>query len=134
MAGTSALGASKSPAARLAGFIARYDPAVARLARATRAGMRRRFPTALELVYDNYQFLAIGYGAPDRASDCIVSLAVSPKGPSASSTERPCPIREVFWRARADRRGFSGLRAHPRWKSRLSWPCCAPRHPGHGRP
>ena len=44
--------------------------------------MRKRLPTALELVYDNYQFLAIGYCATERASDCIVSLAVSPKGVS----------------------------------------------------
>jgi hypothetical protein len=74
--------ASASPAARLAGFVAKYDPAVARLVRVARAGMRRHLPTALELVYDNYQFLAIGYCATERASDCIVSLAVSPKGVS----------------------------------------------------
>lgn len=37
-------------------------------------------PTAIELVYDNYQFLAIGFSATERASDCLVSLAVSPKG------------------------------------------------------
>jgi hypothetical protein len=41
-------------------------------------------PTALELVYDNYQFLAIGYSASERASDCVVSLAVSPKGVALS--------------------------------------------------
>jgi hypothetical protein len=76
--------ASTSPARQLAGFIARYDPAVARLARATRTAMRRRFPTAWELVYDNYQFLAIGYSASERASDCIASLAVSPRGVALS--------------------------------------------------
>jgi hypothetical protein len=72
--------ASLSPAAQLASFVAKYDPGVARLVRATRAAMRKRLPTALELVYDNYQFLAIGYSATDRASDSIVSLVVSPKG------------------------------------------------------
>ena len=46
--------------------------------------MRKRFPTALELVYDNYQFLAIGYCASERASDCVASLAVSPKGVALS--------------------------------------------------
>lgn len=75
---------SLSPAAQLAGFVAKYDPAVGRLVRATRAVMRRRFPTAWELVYDNYQFLAIGYSASERASDCIASLAVSPKGVALS--------------------------------------------------
>ncbi|MBI3792934.1 MAG: hypothetical protein HY275_18920 [Gemmatimonadetes bacterium] len=46
--------------------------------------MRRLFPTALELVYDNYQFLAVGYSATERASDCIASLAVSPRGVALS--------------------------------------------------
>jgi len=73
-----------SPAKQLAGFIAKYDPGVARLARGCRATLRKRLPTAHELVYDNYQFLAIGYSASDRASDCLVSLAVSPKGVALS--------------------------------------------------
>ena len=73
---------TETPAKQLAAFIAKYDPAVARLARATRAALRKRLPTALELVYDNYQFLALGFGATERASDAIVSLAVSPKGVS----------------------------------------------------
>jgi hypothetical protein len=73
-----------SPVKQLAGFIARYDLTVARLARATRAAVRKRLPTAIELVYDNYQFLAIGFSASERASDCIVSLAVSPKGVALS--------------------------------------------------
>ena len=73
---------TETPARQLAGFIAKYDPAIARLARATRAALRKRLPTAMELVYDNYQFLALGFGATERASDCVVSLAVSPKGVS----------------------------------------------------
>jgi hypothetical protein len=73
-----------SPVRQLGAFLAKYDPAVARLARALRTVMRRRFPTAFELVYDNYQFLAIGYCASERASDCIASLAVSPKGVALS--------------------------------------------------
>lgn len=73
-----------SPAQQLAGFVAKYDPRVAKLARATRAAVRKRLPTAIELVYDNYQFLAIGFSASERASDCLVSLAVSPKGVALS--------------------------------------------------
>jgi hypothetical protein len=73
-----------TPAKQLAGFLAKYDPAVAKQARAARAALRKRFPTALELVYDNYQFLAIGYAATERASDCVVSLVVSPKGVALS--------------------------------------------------
>ena len=75
---------AESAAKQLAGFIAKYDPPVSRLARATRAAVRKRLPTAVELVYDNYQFLAIGFSATERASDCLVSLAVSPKGVALS--------------------------------------------------
>jgi hypothetical protein len=73
-----------SPAAQLAAFLAKYDPAIGRRVRPMRTAMRRHFPTALELIYDNYQFLAIGYSATERASDCIASLAVSPKGVALS--------------------------------------------------
>lgn len=76
--------AKETPAKQLAGFIDKYDPSVAKLARATRTAVRKRLPTALELVYDNYQFLAIGFSATERASDCLVSLAVSPKGVALS--------------------------------------------------
>lgn len=73
-------GTAATPSKQLAGFIDKYDPRVAKLARSLRAAMRKRLPTANELVYDNYQFLAIGYCSTERASDCICSLAVSPKG------------------------------------------------------
>lgn len=75
---------AESPARQLAGFIDKYDAPVARLARSTRAAVRKRLPTAVELVYDNYQFLAIGFSATERASDSVVSLAVSPNGVALS--------------------------------------------------
>ena len=71
-----------SPAKQLAGFIAKFDPAIAQRVRSCRAALRRRLPTAVELVYDNYNALAIGFSATERSSDCIVSLAVFPKGVS----------------------------------------------------
>jgi hypothetical protein len=77
-------GVVESPARQLAGFIAKYDPAVAKLARSTRTALQKRLPTANQLVYDNYQFLAIGFSTTERASDCMVSLAVSPKGVALS--------------------------------------------------
>jgi hypothetical protein len=69
-----------SPAVQLAAFIAKFDPATARLIRQCRTVMRRRFPTAHELVYDNYNFFVIGYCSSGRPSDCIASLAASSKG------------------------------------------------------
>ena len=61
-------------------MIAKFDPAVARLARAARATLRKRFPTAVELVYDGYNALAIGYSSTARTSDGIVSIAVYSRG------------------------------------------------------
>src|SRR5258706_8838898 len=78
------LRAPASPARQIEGFIARFDPAVARVVRACRSALRKRLPTAIEQVYDNYNFLAIGYCSTERTSDCIVSLAVSAKGVALS--------------------------------------------------
>jgi hypothetical protein len=41
--------------------------------------MRERLPGAIELVYDNYNALAIGYGPTERASEAIFSIAVYPR-------------------------------------------------------
>lgn len=76
--------ASGSTARQIAGFISRFDPAVARLMRAARTAMRKRLPAAIELVYDNYNFFVIGYCSAERASDCIVSLAASARGVALS--------------------------------------------------
>jgi hypothetical protein len=73
-----------SAAAQVAAFIAKFDKDVAKLTRSARSVLRKRFPTAIEQVYDNYNFLAIGYCASERTSDCIVSLAVSAKGVALS--------------------------------------------------
>jgi hypothetical protein len=73
-----------SPASQVSSFIAKFDPAIATLIRSARATMRKRLPTALELVYDNYNFFVIGYSATERASDCVVSLACGANGVSLS--------------------------------------------------
>jgi hypothetical protein len=68
-----------SPEKQLASFLAKYSPQVASLAKALRKKMRQRYPTALELVYDNYNALAIGFGPSERASEAIFSIALYPK-------------------------------------------------------
>ena len=73
-----------SPAKQLADFVARFDRPIAKLVRSVRSALRKRLPTAIEQVYDNYNFLAIGYCTSERTSDCIVSLAVSAKGVALS--------------------------------------------------
>ena len=73
-----------TPSSQVASFIARFDPANAKLIRACRSAMRKRLPSANELVYDNYNFLAIGYSASERPSDCVFSLAAGSNGVSLS--------------------------------------------------
>jgi hypothetical protein len=70
---------AESPARRLAGFVAKYDPSIGRIVRSARAKLRRRMPGAFELVYDNYNALAIGFGPTEKTSQVIVSLAVYPR-------------------------------------------------------
>src|SRR5579863_1296297 len=52
----------------LASFIAKFSPEIGALARSILAAMRERYPTAIQLVYDNYNALAIGFGPSERAS------------------------------------------------------------------
>ncbi len=60
-------------------FLSRYDPEVARTARRALTNMRKRLPGAVELVYDNYNALAIGFGPSERASEAIFSIALYPR-------------------------------------------------------
>ena len=62
------------------GFIAKFEPRHQRLIRAVRKAVRKRFPTAYELAYDNYNFFVLGYGPTERPSDCIVSIAAGANG------------------------------------------------------
>jgi hypothetical protein len=64
---------------QLASFLAKFTPEVAALAKSIRAAMRKRYPYAFELVYDNYNALAIGYCPSERPSDGIFSIAVFPQ-------------------------------------------------------
>jgi hypothetical protein len=67
---------------QLAGFMARFTPEVAALGEAALARMRARFPTAIRMVYDNYNFLVIGFGPTERPSEAIFSLALFARGVS----------------------------------------------------
>jgi hypothetical protein len=66
--------------AQLASFIDKFEPDVAKLIRQCRAEVRKLLPTAIELIYDNYNFFVIGYGSSERASDCIVSVIAAANG------------------------------------------------------
>jgi hypothetical protein len=68
-----------NPEHQLASFFASYTPEIASFAEAVRNKMRRLYPNALELVYDNYNALAIGYSPSVKASEAIFSIALYPK-------------------------------------------------------
>jgi hypothetical protein len=61
-------------------FIKKFDTKNAALIRSVRKVLRRRLPTANELVYDNYNFFVIGYCSTERPSDCILSIAAAANG------------------------------------------------------
>src|SRR6202167_2679007 len=65
---------------QLAGFIEKFDSKNAALIRSVRKALRKRLPTANELVYDNYNFFVIGYCSTERPSDCILSIAAGANG------------------------------------------------------
>jgi hypothetical protein len=71
-----------SPEKQLAGFMARFTPEVAALGKAVLARMRARFPGAIRMVYDNYNFLVVGFGPTERASEAIFSIAFFARGVS----------------------------------------------------
>jgi hypothetical protein len=70
---------TKTAEEQLASFVAKFLPEVGAQAEAIRAIMRRRYPTALELVYDNYNALAIGYAPSEKPSEAIFSIALYPR-------------------------------------------------------
>ena len=70
----------KNSEAELAGFIDKFTPEMARAIRAVRSALRKRLPTANELVYDNYNFFVIGYSSTLRPSDCFTQLVADAHG------------------------------------------------------
>jgi hypothetical protein len=69
-----------TPKAQLAGFLAKFTPEIAARAKAAIAKMRARFPTANQMVYDNYNFLVVGFAPTDKPSEAIFSIALHARG------------------------------------------------------
>jgi hypothetical protein len=68
------------PEGQLRTFIGKFEPQHQAVIRAARKALRKIFPTATELAYDNYNFFVIGFGPTERPSDCIVSIAAAANG------------------------------------------------------
>lgn len=65
---------------RLRNFIEKFEPEHQALIRAVRRKLRKRFPTATEMAYDNYNFFVIGYSPTERPSDALISIAAGANG------------------------------------------------------
>jgi hypothetical protein len=87
-----------TPKQQLSAMIDRFTPQVARVARRALAKMRELTPGSIELVYDNYNALAIGFAPGERSSEGIFSIALFP--PHASlfflqGAKLPDPTRRL---------------------------------------
>jgi hypothetical protein len=67
-----------TPKQQLAKFLAKFDPSIVRQTNADLAKLRKLVPGAIEMVYDNYNFLVIGFGPTEKPSLAVFSLALSP--------------------------------------------------------
>jgi hypothetical protein len=84
-----------SPSAQLDAFLDKYHPTIAADARVALRRLRTRLPGAQELVYDNYNALAIGFSATDRASDALFSIAVYPRWVSLFFLQNGTRLRDT---------------------------------------
>ncbi len=75
---SSATLSSADAEAQLESFLAKYDPEVAAFARRALAKMRKIVPGAVEMVYDNFNWLVIGFSPSDRPSEAIFSIVLPP--------------------------------------------------------
>ena len=101
---------------QLASFIGKFSPEVAALAQSILAAMRERYPTALELVYDNYNALAIGFGPTEKPSQAIFSIAIFPKWVSLFFPQgKGCPTRTGYSRGGETSPATSACPRRPRW-------------------
>lgn len=68
-----------SAANQLDEFLSKFTLEIAGLAKAALGKMRKRLPGAVEMVYDNYNALVVGFGPTERASEALLSIAVYPR-------------------------------------------------------
>jgi hypothetical protein len=68
-----------SPRSQLDGFIDKFSSEIAGRTRVVLSKMRQRLPGAIELVYDNYNALAIGFSPTENTSHTVFSIALYPR-------------------------------------------------------
>jgi hypothetical protein len=75
-----AVDVKRTPEAQLRYLIEKFDPENQRLIRSMRSALRKRFPTANELVYDYGFSLVIGYSPTEAGIESIVSISARTDG------------------------------------------------------
>jgi len=68
-----------TPKQSLESFFKKYDPAIAKQGKAVLVKMRRLLPGAVEMVYDNYIGLVIGFGPTEKPSQAVLSVLLQPR-------------------------------------------------------
>jgi hypothetical protein len=70
-----------SPETQLAGYFAKYEPAMAKLGKALRAKLRARLPGLFEIVYvyENQGALLISYSPTERGYEGVCSISLYPQ-------------------------------------------------------
>jgi hypothetical protein len=72
--------ARRSAETQLRGLIARFAPAHQRLIGAMRRWLRKRVPTAHELVYEYHDFFVISYSPDERGYEGVLAIRASANG------------------------------------------------------
>lgn len=68
-----------TPQERRETFLAKYDPAIIAQAKKALGKMRKLVPGTVQMVYDNYNALVIGFAPGDRPSDAVFSIVLYPR-------------------------------------------------------
>ena len=69
-----------TPETQLRSLIEKFDPKDQKLIRSIRSAVRKRLPTANELIYDYRTFFVIGYSPSEHGIESVVSIAARPDG------------------------------------------------------
>jgi len=70
---------TKTAQQQLDAFLDKYTNETAALARVQLKKLRKRLRGAVQMVYDNYNALVVGFGPTDRPSEALFSLVMFPK-------------------------------------------------------
>jgi hypothetical protein len=70
---------TQTPNQQLESFLSRYTDDIAGATRQALRHLRRRVPGATEMVYDNYNALAIGFGPSGTPSEVVFSIVAYPR-------------------------------------------------------